>query len=70
MTMVYNKSLIGYELNYVRENFLKDSNKQLIVEITKTPLSFKIEERKNNEPVVVKHLEDDDRIFLTVSCFK
>ncbi len=68
--MVYNKSLIGYELNYVRENFLKDSNKQLIVEITKTPLSFKIEERKNNEPVVVKHLEDDDRIFLTVSCFK
>ncbi|NLN48474.1 MAG: hypothetical protein GX154_05185 [Clostridiales bacterium] len=70
MTMVYNKSLIGYELNYVRENFLKDSNKQLIVEISKTPLSFKIEERKNNEPVVVKHLEDDDRIFLTVSCFK
>ncbi len=67
--MIYNKSiLIGYELNHVIKNI--EDTKDLVIQTTKTPLNSKIEERINNEPVIIKHVEDDDRIVLTVSYFK
>lgn len=68
--MVNNKTLIGYELNYAIDKFLKGITKQLIIETTKTPLNYKLEERKHNEPVVIKHIENDERITLTISYFK
>jgi len=37
--------------------------------MTQTLHKNKIDERKDKEPIVIKHIEDDDKVILTVSRF-
>lgn len=66
--LIHKSQFIGYKLNSAIGKL--DKNKELIVQITQTPLKNKMEERMGNEPIVIKHTEDNNRVILTVSYFK
>lgn len=63
-----NSKIIGFELNSVIESL--DNDMKYEVQITKTPLKNKIEERINKEPIVIKYKEEGNMILLTASYFK
>lgn len=58
---------IGYDVE--RAATLLEGYK-VIVEETSTPFEDKINERKENTPVVVRQLQKDNCIILTVAKFK
>jgi len=63
-----NLMLIGYRLN---DALLKlPHDKEIIVEVTKAP-SFTDENLLDKlNPIVVKHLENEKRVVLTISYFR
>lgn len=58
---------IGYEVDKALELL---ENYKVIVEETSTPFEDKILERKENTPVVVRQLQKDNCIILTVAKFR
>ncbi|MGI5998669.1 MAG: hypothetical protein ACOX89_08415 [Lutispora sp.] len=66
--MQQNLLLIGYRLN---DALLKlPHDKEIIVEVTKAPSIAEENEFYNLNPIVVKHVENEERIVLTVSYFR
>jgi len=63
-----NQLLIGYELN---DALLKlSNNKEIIIDVTKSP-NVNISEMSNSfKHIVVKHIENEKSVFLTISYFK
>lgn len=66
--MLPKKTLIGYKLN---DALLELSNeKEIIVNVTKSP-NINISDVANRyNHIVVKHTEDENNVYLTVSYFK
>ncbi len=64
----HQSSFIGYKYNAIK--MLLDSNKELVIKKTQTVFKNKLEERINEEPIVIKHTEEDNKIVLTLSYFK
>lgn len=66
--LIHNSQLIGYDLKHAIEKL--DNNKEIVIQLTKTPLKEKIVERIDKKPIVIRHIEDSKRVILTVSYFK
>lgn len=66
--LIHNSQLIGYNFKQAIEKL--DNNKEIVVQLTQTPLKNKQEERMDNKPIVIRHIEDSKRVILTVSYFK
>ncbi len=64
----YESLFIGYSLNAVLGKI--NNSKELIIQTTMTPLKNKKEERLKTEAIILKHIEDNNRVVLTVSYFK
>jgi len=63
-----NLLLIGYKLN---DALLKlPHDKEIIVEVTKAPHDNNENDPDLYEPIVVRQLEDERKIVLTISYFK
>lgn len=66
--MQQNLLLIGYRLN---DALLKlPHDKEIIVEVTKAPSVTDENAFDELKPIVVKHLEDEKRVVLTISYFR
>lgn len=66
--MQQNLLLIGYRLN---DALLKlPHDKEIIVEVTKAPSVTDENTLDELKPIVVKHLEDEKRVVLTISYFR
>ena len=66
--MQQNLLLIGYRLN---DALLKlPHDKEIIVEVTKAPFITDEKVFDNQNPIVVKHLENEKRVVLTISYFR
>lgn len=66
--MQQNVLLIGYRLN---DALLKlPHDKDIIVEMTKAPHANNENDQDLFEPIVVRQIEDEQKIVLTVSYFK
>lgn len=66
--VIHNSQLIGYDLKQAIEKL--DNNKEIVVQLTQTPLKGKQEERIDKKPIVIRHIEDSKRVILTISYFK
>lgn len=66
--LIHNSKLIGYDLKRAIEKL--DNNKEIVVQLTQTSLKHKQEERMDNKQIVIRHIEDNKRVILTVSYFK
>ncbi|MGE5630743.1 MAG: hypothetical protein ACM3TR_06540 [Caulobacteraceae bacterium] len=60
--------VIGYKLNKALQ--LIGGDKKVTIDSTITPYEDKKEERKGNEPIVVRQIVKADEIKLTTSLFK
>ncbi len=60
--------LIGYELDKAIKKTSND--KEIVIRLTQTPFKDKMRTRMDNKPIVIKHIENDKRVILTVGYFK